>query len=39
MLVLGITIKRIAHIGYLICSTVLLGSEIANMARKHRDDD
>ena len=38
MLALGITIERVARIGYLVFSAVLLGSEIANMTRKKNDD-
>ncbi len=36
MLALGITIARI---GFLVCSTVLLGAEIAEMARKKKGND
>lgn len=36
MLALGITIARI---GYLVCSTVLLGAEIVEMTRKNKSDD
>ena len=36
MLALGISIARV---GYLVCSTVLLGVEITEMIRKKVDDD